>query len=92
MEGKFHILVVDDEPNVLVTYRLILQQQGYDVSAALSSKEARAALAGDRADLLSSPADRFRYPMHGRKAATFTASFNPGSVRTAQNERLRVDE
>ena len=27
MKSKPHILVVDDEPNVLVTYRLILQQQ-----------------------------------------------------------------
>ena len=41
MKRKSHILVVDDEPNVLVTYRLILQQQGYEVSAALSSEEAR---------------------------------------------------
>ncbi len=41
MTRKSHILVVDDEPNVLVTYRLILQQQGYEVSAALSSEEAR---------------------------------------------------
>jgi len=44
MKLKTHILVVDDEPNVLVTYRLILQQQGYEVSAALSSEEAREAL------------------------------------------------
>ncbi len=34
MKRKRHILVVDDEPNVLVTYRLILQQRGYEVSAA----------------------------------------------------------
>ncbi len=52
MQRKFHILVVDDEPNVLVTYRLILQQQGYDVSAALSSEEARQALANKEIDLL----------------------------------------
>ena len=38
---KKHILVVDDEPNVLVTDRLILQQQGFQVSAAISSEEAR---------------------------------------------------
>ena len=41
MKRKCHILVVDDEPNVLVTYRLILQQQGYEVSAAMSAEEAR---------------------------------------------------
>ena len=52
MTRKSHILVVDDEPNVLVTYRLILQQQGYEVSAALSSEEARKSLAEEEIDLL----------------------------------------
>lgn len=52
MNAKGHILVVDDEPNVLVTYRLILQQQGYEVSAAISSEEAREALAKQPIDLL----------------------------------------
>jgi DNA-binding NtrC family response regulator len=52
MERKSRILVVDDEPNVLVTYRLILQQRGYDVSAALSSEEARTAIVNDESDLL----------------------------------------
>ncbi len=51
-ETKAHILVVDDEPNVLVTYRLILQQQGYQVSAAISSEEARACLQKGSIDLL----------------------------------------
>lgn len=52
MERKSHILVVDDEPNVLVTYRLILQQRGYEVSAAISSEEARKSLSDDHIDLL----------------------------------------
>lgn len=52
MNGKWHILVVDDEPNVLITYRLILQRQGYQVSAALSSEEAKRELAGNTVDLL----------------------------------------
>jgi DNA-binding NtrC family response regulator len=52
MQSKPNILVVDDEPNVLVTYRLILQQQGYDVSAALSAEEARKLLAERRVDLM----------------------------------------
>ena len=52
MKSKSHILVVDDEPNVLVTYRLILQQQGDAVSAALSSEEARKALSREDIDLL----------------------------------------
>jgi DNA-binding NtrC family response regulator len=47
-----NILVVDDEPNVLVTYRLILQQRGYEVSAALSSEEARQAISADGIELL----------------------------------------
>jgi DNA-binding NtrC family response regulator len=50
--SKPHILVVDDEPNVLVTYRLILQQQGYAVSAAISSDEARTCLNQGDVDLL----------------------------------------
>ncbi len=44
--------MVDDEPNVLVTYRLILQQQGYAVSAAISSDEARNVLKQGDVDLL----------------------------------------
>jgi|SRR5579863_287004 len=52
MNRKQHILVVDDEPNVLLTYRLILQQRGYNVSAALSSDEARHMLAESDIDLL----------------------------------------
>lgn len=52
MNRKCHILVVDDEPNVLLTYRLILQQQGYDVSAALTSEEARKVIAEKPIDLL----------------------------------------
>ncbi len=52
MNRKWHILVVDDEPNVLVTYRLILQQRGYEVSAALSSEEARQVIANDGIDLV----------------------------------------
>jgi two-component system, NtrC family, response regulator GlrR len=47
-----HILVVDDEPHVLLTYELILQQQGYDVSAAVSAEEARRVLRERKIDLL----------------------------------------
>jgi DNA-binding NtrC family response regulator len=52
MKPKCNILVVDDEPNVLLTYRLILQQQGYAVCAALSSEEARKAITEQDIDLL----------------------------------------
>ena len=47
-----NILVVDDEPSVLVTYRLILEQQGYAVKAAVSAAEAREILASTKVDLL----------------------------------------
>ena len=43
--GKASVLVVDDEASVLTTYKLILQQQGYDVVAAATSKEAIEAVA-----------------------------------------------
>lgn len=49
---KLSVLVVDDEASVLMTYRLILQQQGYDVLAAATSKEAIDALQGRRFDLV----------------------------------------
>ncbi len=47
-----NILVVDDEPSVLVTYRLILEQQGYAVNAAVSAAEARRILSNKKVDLL----------------------------------------
>jgi DNA-binding response OmpR family regulator len=37
---------------VLVTYRLILEQRGYEVSAAVSSEEARQAITNDGIDLV----------------------------------------
>jgi DNA-binding NtrC family response regulator len=46
------ILVVDDEPSVLMTYRLILEQQGYKVTAAVSAADARKVLGGDKIELL----------------------------------------
>ncbi|HVP42449.1 MAG TPA: response regulator [Terriglobales bacterium] len=46
------ILVVDDEPSVLLTYKLILEQQGYDVLAASSSSEARKTIEQENIDLL----------------------------------------
>ncbi|MDP9268788.1 MAG: response regulator [Acidobacteriota bacterium] len=50
--AKWHVLVVDDEPSVLLTYRMILEQQGYRVTASISSKDAIAALERDAANLL----------------------------------------
>ena len=38
--AQSRVLVVDDEQAVLLTYRLILEQQGYEVVAAATSREA----------------------------------------------------
>jgi CheY-like chemotaxis protein len=46
------ILVVDDEASVLVTYRMILEQQGYSPTAVLSSAEALRAVTDVDFDLL----------------------------------------
>ena len=49
---KYRILVVDDEPSVLLTCRMILEQKGYEVVGASSSEEARRALESSKPDLL----------------------------------------
>jgi len=49
---RSRILVVDDEPSVLLTYRLILEQQGYEVVAAASSAEAKKTMETQSIDLL----------------------------------------
>jgi DNA-binding NtrC family response regulator len=51
---KAKVLVVDDEPSVLSTYRMILEQSGYDAVAAATSKEALAAIANTDFDLILS--------------------------------------
>ncbi|HMC29228.1 MAG TPA: response regulator [Candidatus Angelobacter sp.] len=43
-DGKYRVLVVDDEASVLLTYRLILEQQGYDVVACGTAREAITAI------------------------------------------------
>ena len=42
--SKPRVLVVDDEAAVLFTYRMILEQQGYEVTAASNSRDAKAAI------------------------------------------------
>ena len=49
---KLSVLVVDDEASVLMTYRLILEQQGYEVVAAATSKEALEAIESRTFDLV----------------------------------------
>jgi DNA-binding NtrC family response regulator len=50
--AKKYVLVVDDEPSVLLTYRMILEQQGYQVTAAISSRDAIAGIEQQAMDLL----------------------------------------
>jgi len=49
---KNTVLVVDDESSVLFTYRLLLEQQGYDVTAVPSSAAARDEITKSQFDLL----------------------------------------
>lgn len=49
---KVNVLVVDDEASVLITYKLILEQQGYAVTAAATSKEAIEAVKANLFDLV----------------------------------------
>ena len=51
-EGKYRVLVVDDEAAVLLTYRLILERQGYDVMACGTSVQAIAAIAKQKFDVV----------------------------------------
>jgi DNA-binding NtrC family response regulator len=48
----YRILVVDDEASVLMTYRLILEQQGYKVAACATSVAAIQALYRENFDLV----------------------------------------
>ena len=49
---KPSILIVEDEPPVLLTYRMILEQQGYNATPARTSVQATSLLAGQNFDLL----------------------------------------
>jgi DNA-binding NtrC family response regulator len=50
--GTYRILVVDDEASVLITYQLILEQQGYQVAACATSVDAIRALRQQNFDLV----------------------------------------
>jgi DNA-binding NtrC family response regulator len=49
---KPEVLVVEDEASVLLTYRLLLEEQGYKVFPALSSQEAEAVLGRKSFDMV----------------------------------------
>ncbi len=46
------ILVVDDEPSVLLTYSMILRHNGYEVTGVATAREAKAVIAERRFDML----------------------------------------
>ena len=48
----YRVLVVDDEASVLITYRLILEQQGYAVVACSTAREAIQAIARQKFDVV----------------------------------------
>ena len=51
-DRKYRVLVVDDEAAVLLTYRLILERQGYEVLACGTSVQAIAAVQNQRFDVV----------------------------------------
>jgi DNA-binding response OmpR family regulator len=52
MEPKRRVLIVDDEPNIVLSLEFLLRQQGYEVSVARDGEEALAAAEGWRPDLM----------------------------------------
>ncbi|HEV7787288.1 MAG TPA: response regulator [Thermoanaerobaculia bacterium] len=52
MEPKRRVLIVDDEPNIVLSLEFLLRQQGYEVSVARDGEEALAAAESWRPDLV----------------------------------------
>ena len=52
VDRKYRVLVVDDEAAVLLTYRLILERQGYEVMACGTSAQAIAAMEKQKFDVV----------------------------------------
>ncbi|HEX4964175.1 MAG TPA: response regulator [Thermoanaerobaculia bacterium] len=52
MEPKHRVLIVDDEPNIVLSLEFLLRQQGYEVSVARDGEEALATADELRPDLV----------------------------------------
>ena len=52
MEPKRRVLIVDDEPNIVLSLEFLLRQQGYEVRVARDGEEALAAAEDWRPDLI----------------------------------------
>jgi len=50
--SQYRVLVVDDEASVLITYQLILEQQGYQVTACATCREAIAEIEKQKFDVV----------------------------------------
>lgn len=46
------ILIVDDEPSIIVPVQFLMEQNGYDVMVAFSGEEAMEIIAGKKVDLI----------------------------------------
>ena len=46
------ILIVDDEPSIIVPVQFLMEQNGYDVMVAFSGEEAMEIIAGNKVDLI----------------------------------------
>jgi DNA-binding response OmpR family regulator len=49
---KKSVLIVDDEPNIIVPLQFLMEQNGYDVVVAATGEAAMAAMAANRPDLI----------------------------------------
>ena len=49
---KKKVLIVDDEPNIIVPLQFLMEQNGYEVIVAATGEEAMAALAANQPDLI----------------------------------------
>lgn len=49
---KKKVLIVDDEPNIIVPLQFLMEQNGYDVIVAATGEEAMEAIAANRPDLI----------------------------------------
>jgi DNA-binding response OmpR family regulator len=49
---KKKVLVVDDEPNIIVPLQFLMEQNGYDVIVAATGEAAMEAIAAERPDLI----------------------------------------
>ena len=75
-QGSAHVLVVDDEPELLELTKILLEQLGYRVTACGTGEAALQALANQNIDLLVT--DIIMPKMDGRELAARACAHQPG--------------